>query len=300
MKNRIEILRPDLLNENHDLIQQLKQMNYELAMSSGWHYFLDWAWVIKNIDNIDNKIILDAGAGIGLLQWYLANKGANVISVDRSDRTCCPHNLVRRFNVSGLRPEDTPLGLSDIANLFRPIGHKTSKRIKVLVRGFIGNLRTMGKSIPRSKGSVKLYNTDLVNLSEISEESVDVIVSISALEHNSTISKIRDIIRELGRVLKPGGTMLITLPASRDRDWFLDSAYAWCLTDETIRNIFELSSETPSNYGEFNAILNEIKGSTTLRRNVSSSYYLSPKSGMPWGKWDPKYLPVGIIKTKQV
>lgn len=54
---------------------------------------------------------------------------------------------------------------------------------------------------------------------EIDATSVDAVVSISALEHNP----IEDIIgcsRELLRVLKNGGKLVVTLSAAKDVDWF--------------------------------------------------------------------------------
>ena len=49
---------------------------------------------------------MDAGAGTGILQWYLAEQGAEVLSVDRGSRGDLPLRFRRRFNVQGLRPQD--------------------------------------------------------------------------------------------------------------------------------------------------------------------------------------------------
>src|SRR5690349_24468130 len=116
--DKIELISPAILPQHRQLANELKSMNGNLALSSGWHYILDWLWILEQMESVDGKIILDAGAGIGFLQWYLADKGANIISVDRSDRTCIPFHLLHRFNVHGLRAEDTPLSTIKLFNFF--------------------------------------------------------------------------------------------------------------------------------------------------------------------------------------
>ena len=270
-------------------------MNRNLALSAGWHYILDWTWAVSQVGELDNKIILDAGAGIGLLQWYLARQGAHIISVDRSDRKCIPFHLVNLFNVGGLTDINKPLNLINMINVF----NKTtsfSKRTKSLVRGAIGSL--LSSNYASTTGSVKLYKQDLENLVHIADNSVDLVISISALEHNKNINDIKKIVSELLRVLKKGGKMIITLPASNHIDWFFEPAYSWCFTEATIKAIFALPEATPSNYDQYETIFMEIKNSKDLKSNLSWRYYFSRNSGMPHGKWDPKYIPVGIVKTK--
>ena len=36
-----------------------------------------------------------------------------------------------------------------------------------------------------------------------------------------------------------------------------------------------------------------------LRGKLADFYYQSGKNGMPWGKWDPQYQPVGVVKVKR-
>jgi len=37
-----------------------------------------------------------------------------------------------------------------------------------------------------------------------------------------------------------------------------------------------------------------------LRDHLAEFYFLSGDNGMPWGKWDPQYQPVGVCKVKQI
>jgi 2-polyprenyl-3-methyl-5-hydroxy-6-metoxy-1,4-benzoquinol methylase len=298
MSNKINLISTDILKEHRALSAELLSMNRTLALSSGWHYAMDWIWVISHIDNIANKRILDAGAGIGLLQWYLSSKGAHVISVDRSDRSCIPFHLLENFNVSGYKPRDEPLSFKEILNIINRKA-KPGSRVKTLIRGFIGQFRA-SKNKVKGIGSVQIYNQDLRDLSEIPDDSIDIIVSISALEHNEDIDVIKDIIQELERKLVPGGAMLITLPAASREDWFFSPANSWCFSEATLRRLFTFSEDIPSNFDDYDTLFEKLRNSGELRKNISWRYLFRANSGMPWGKWNPKYLPVGILKTKQV
>jgi SAM-dependent methyltransferase len=293
--NKIELISTKILNQNRKLADELISMNNDLGLSGGWHYILDWIWALGQIESSAGKVFIDAGAGIGLLQWYLANQGAHIISVDRSDRTCIPFHLVKKFNVDGLTGEDKPLNTLQLFNIFNGRA-KISARIKAILRGVLGKLR-YGNHIPVT-GKVTLYRRDLSMLTDITDDSIDSVVSISALEHNESIGNVKKIISELLRVLKPGGKMIITLPASYQTDWFFEPAYSWCFTDVTIKDIFELPKDTKSNYDQYTTQYNELKNSQELKTNLSWWYFISRNNGMPFGKWDPQYLPVGVVKTK--
>lgn len=293
--NKIELISTNILHQHQKLFKDLVDMNKDLALSAGWHYILDWTWAISQIKEIDGKTILDAGAGIGFLQWYLASKGAHIISVDRSDRTCIPFHLKDNFNVHGLTSADMPLNIFETLNIFNNKA-TIATRARAIVRGLLGSLKY--RNNPSVTGSVEMYKKDLSSLTNISDNSIDLIVSISALEHNPSLDGIREIVSELYRVLKPGGKMVITLPASQDKDWFFEPAYSWCFTEAAIKDVFGLADSTPANYGQYQKILEEIKSSTELKMSLSRKYYFSKNSGLPQGIWDPKYIPVGVIKIK--
>ena len=294
MQEKIEILSVDLLIENHALANELKRLNYVLGLSSGWHYLLDWIWVIQHLNGVSGKKILDAGAGTGLIQWYLALKNADVISVDRSDRRVIPHHLLRQFNIDAYTPKDEILSLDQI---FNPVVRNASLLtwVKSLFRGAIGAFRA--RSWKRTSGKVWFYRTDLQFLTEVPDNTVDYVVSISAVEHNPP-ETLRKVVDELERTLKPGGAMLVTVPAARDSDWYFEPASAWCYTDTTLRDVFRLSPHASSNYHHYDDLLEKLTNSKELRSNMTWYYYYSPRSGMPWGIWRPRYQPVGIVKVK--
>lgn len=294
MQDKIELLSVELLDEYRDLTDELKKFNFSLALASGWHYLLDWLWILREIDEIQGKKILDAGAGLGFLQWYLAQNGADLISVDRSNRRALPFHLKRKFQVEGFRLQDAPLTFGEYMN---PFNAKADILVKVkgFLRGLVGWFQTF--LLPQSKGKVFLYQQDLRFLTDIPSNSIDMIVSISALEHNHP-DVLKDVILELERILKPGGKMLVTISAARDKDWFFEPAQGWCYTEQTLKILFRLSDQASSNFDKYDFLMEKLRNSSEMRKFMTWYYYYSPRSGMPWGRWNPRYQPVGVMKVK--
>lgn len=295
MIDKIEILSTDLLETHAELIEELEEIAHFIVLKSGWHYHLDWAWILSNLGDIQSTKILDAGAGKGVLQWYLASKGAEVISVDRNSRACLPLHIRKNYDVTGLRPFDL-LSISQILNPLKP-NIPVLDRLKCIVRSIQGFLRKKNKL--QKAGSVKIYNQDLRQLSDIEDNSIDKVISVSALEHNDP-EDLMLVVKELERILKPGGLMVVTLNASREKDWFHEPSKGWCYSEFSLKKLFDLSPSATSNYHLYDDLFTKVKENEHLQSNLSRVFFHSNKGGMPMGIWDPKYLPVGVIKIKAV
>ena len=146
-------------------------------------------------------------------------------------------------------------------------------------------------------GKVIIYNQDLGNLADILDNSIDAVVAVSSLEHN-TPDDLPRVVKELERVVKPGGVILATLGAAADQDWFHQASQGWCYSDSSLRKLFNLPADTTSNYFEYDRIISELRNCAELRDNLASFYFKSGDNGMPWGEWDPQYPPVGVCKVK--
>ncbi|HWQ84622.1 MAG TPA: methyltransferase domain-containing protein, partial [Anaerolineales bacterium] len=257
----------------------------------GWHYLLDWTWILSQLGPVKGKRILDAGAGTGLLQWYLARQGAEVLSVDRLSRANLPVRFRARFDVQGLRPEDL-IPLKQQLQQNWASKEKLPARLSRQGRSFL-SLAQLGTR----SGKVRIYNQDLKTLSDIATDSVDGVVAVSALEHNEPEGLI-EVVKELMRVLKPGAPLLATLVASAEQDWWHAPSSAWCYSAGSLRRIFELPSETPDNYADHALLFEKLVNNAELRNGLAKFYFKSGENGMPWGKWDPRYQPVGVCKVK--
>jgi SAM-dependent methyltransferase len=296
--DRIEILSVDLLDQNQIFVDDLKHLATMLGLEFGWHYLLDLSWILSLLGNVNGMRIMDAGAGTGILQWYLARGGAHVVSVDRLSREALPLRFRRRFRVRGLRAgaDLLPAGRAFVRNFHRPVHgswvRKWAVRLAAQAKDLFGWLAS-----PSGKGEVLIYNQDLSHLADIADGSLDAVVSVSALEHN-TPEGLQVVVQELMRVLKPGGILLATLTAGKDQDWWHEASSGWCYTDHTLRRLFDLSPDAPSNYDRYGELFAALKNCAELRDNLASFYFSSTDKGLPGGVWDPQYQPVGVCKIK--
>ncbi len=287
MQEAIELLSVDLLDQNRSLVERLRSLARSLRLEFGWHYLLDLTWIIQRLGAVQGKRIMDAGAGTGVLQWHLAEEGAHVLSVDRASRADLPLRFRRRFRVTALRQQD----LEPVSRtLWKSVHH---------ARGLIRMARDLPTlaGLRRSRGSVTIYHQDLRSLADVPSDSLDAVVAVSALEHNDP-AELALVVAELLRVLKPGGCLLATLGAARDQDWFHQPSQGWCYTEASLREIFGLSANIPSNYARYDELFAAVRDCPELRDHLASFYYRSGDNGMPWGIWDPQYQPVGVCKIK--
>ncbi len=146
-------------------------------------------------------------------------------------------------------------------------------------------------------GTVIATQSDLRDLSSVESGSFDAVVSISSLEHN-TFDDLPTVIAELLRVLRPGGRLVATVGSSKTEDWFHEPSRGWCFTEDTLRSAFDLSADCPSNYGDYDKLMADLIACRELADNLAPFYFRSGNNGMPWGRWDPVYQSVGVVKTK--
>ena len=291
MEEKIEILSPTILVDEKLNIDDLKLLANSLGLEFGWHYLLDISWILSQLNSIDSMRILDAGAGTGVLQWYLAENGAEVMSVDRASREYLPARFRFRFRAQGLRESDLAPALTSL----RTRTQQTTSAIAAL-KTMLSETRGM-LTISRSAGRVVIYNQDLSSMRDIADDTLDAVVAVSALEHNEP-DDLPSVVEELLRVLKPGGLLVATLCAAKEQDWYHEPSRGWCYTAYSLRKLFDLSKKTPDNYDRYDELFKALRNCTELSDNLATFYASSGDNGMPWGEWDPKYQPVGVCKIK--
>lgn len=283
--DRIELLSVSLLEQHAATVQSFMALSAALDLNMGWHYPLDFSWAIDRLQPVPGMTVLDAGAGYGAMQWWLAGQGCSVVSVDRSDRSTLNTKMRAWCPVHGLRRSDLKwLGPVATLQMFA-----RSREFDRYPPGFLSR---------RQRGTVSLYNQDLSTLRDIPDDSVDAIVSISALEHN-TLDGLRICVTELMRVLKPGGRLVATLAAAKTADWYHDASSGWCLCEGSLRELFALPADCFSDFAAYDTCFAELRGNRFLQENLAPSYFLSGNNGMPWGVWNPRYQPVGVVKVKR-
>jgi len=293
--DKIEIFDSEILNIYQPLVEDFNALSRELHIGLGWHYLLDLSWAAQQLNPTQGMQVMDAGAGRGVMQWWLAEQGVDVISADRVTRRNFPMNFRQRYRIQGMREEDW----APKTDMYNFLPSLSPLRWHLYPQKLITSIRQLRykPEIDPVRGTVYIYNHDLKSMTDIPDESVDAIVSISALEHNPH-DELKDCVAELMRVLKPDGKLIATMAAAREEDWFHEPSKGWCYSEATLREIFDLSSDCPSNYDRYDELFESLRNCNELCDNLADSYFQSGNNGMPWGIWDPKYQPVGVVKIK--
>lgn len=292
-QEKIEILPITLLDQHRQLVFDLNHLASRLGLELGWHYLLDLTWIISHLGTVTQKNIMDAGAGTGILQWFLAQNCANVLSVDRSNRADLPLRFRWGYRVRGIRSDDLSPA-RQVLNSYLTPKNKGYRKISRLLRDLIK------VGLPQHHtGSVILYNHDLNDLIDIESDSLDAVVAVSSLEHNPP-AELGLVVDELIRVIKPGGVLLASLGAARDQDWFHVPSKGWNYSAVSLRTAFRLSNDVRDNYDQYDELFNALVSCNELRTHLASFYSRSGENGMPWGNWDPQYQPVGVCKIKRI
>ena len=290
--NRIQVLSPRILDTASDRLAEMQEIVTRLRTPRGWHYYIDLCWVAQELCPTPGLEVLDAGAGNGVLQWWLAQRGARVLSVDgqkrahpglRFERFCQVEDL---DGMPGYRRFPLRQYLPPLRFWRRHAWRETASALRSLA----------GPLAPEQSGSVAFLTRDLAALTGVASESLDAVVSISALEHNEPEDLVA-VVRELERVLKPGGRMVVTTSGSLGDDWYHEPSHGWCFGEKTIAECFGLEA-FESNFSQVESLFDELVACQFLRDDLPPFYFQGGDNGMPWGEWDPRYVPVGVVKTK--
>ncbi|KUO74775.1 MAG: hypothetical protein APF77_10960 [Clostridia bacterium BRH_c25] len=289
--DRIELFREDLIEQNKDLAMEVLAASSRTGIKLGWHYLLDLIWILGNLKSPKGSVVLDAGAGNGLLQFILADRGYKVISADVLNRTT-PEYLRGIYRIKHMGARETishsywdGKSINDQLN-----NAENNTIIEFDVNDFDNG--EQNNEVP----VIIYYHCDLENMRELKNNSVDSVISVSALEHNPP-QKVCQCVRELSRVLKPEGDMLITVSAAKSGNLFHEPSHSWLLNEIGLVETYGIAKGYESNFDNFQSINDSIINSKYLRRWLASFYYQGGNNGMPWGVWNPQYQPVGIAKV---
>lgn len=297
--NQIELLDTDLLN-NKDAINEVYYWIKMFIAEVGWHYPLDLIWQYNKIMALNlpkGSTILDAGAGNGMMQFILAGNGYNIISVDFSGRKLpilqsflfnMSNGIIKKFNneYTEYLATNKKINFGKVLNM-----------IKLFFINFSWVYLFLGFFKKKDYGFIKYIQAEFSDLSFIPSNSIDAIVSTSAIEHNPNHESLKRGICEFNRVLKPNSAMFVTTSATIKECIFDKPTKGYFYDEKTLVDIFQLTNYK-SNYSSFSEIYDKIFSCDFLKKNMAYAYKNNPNGGLPFGIWNPKYLPVGIIKWK--
>ncbi len=269
----------------------------------GWHYLVDLTWIFSQVMSWPRgSRVLDAGGGAGPTQFLLAELGFEVTNVDLF-----------------LRPPTAPIATR----------YRTSLRCLPSYRAtdYVDHLAGMGASGWRSRvrrhlsasrawqlwstelhryrhdrwrrrygaaavGAIDWIKGNLCDMPELASASFDGVVSLSALEH-IPLSQLPAAMAELARVSTQDARLALTTSGTeRAISWFHEPSKGHCFAASDLHRLFGAELDRGSASAE--QVLERYRSSRELAQRLSRFYFASGNNGMPWGRWDPRYVPVGI------
>jgi ubiquinone/menaquinone biosynthesis C-methylase UbiE len=314
MDNEIRLLDASLLSDQ----KKLKEISYWLKVMNrpnGWHYDLDQIWILEELAKasiLPGSTIIDAGAGQGVMQYLLAARGYNVISLDFSPRTK-PSRSLGIFNIVGEGDSDIgyqhpymkfiSYGTNSSAGLIDRLKRVNLKKILLLpqriFRYAISVLFYLYERFARSHGSYGTITYLRAPFHEVplASKSVDAVYSISAIEH-ADISLFHKNIKELLRLLKPQAPLLLTTSMTTlDENTYHEKTSGWCYS------LSELKKYFPNCEVKFDAenCARSMIGSETFMGRLDP-YYYQDKDEFCYKKCIESfpYLPVAVKYSNDV
>ena len=255
MNNEIRLLDASLLSDK----RKLKEISYWLKVMNrpnGWHYDLDQIWIINELEKANirpGSTILDAGAGQGIMQYLLAARGYDIISLDFSPRTK-PSRSLGIFNIKG--EGDSDIEYQHPFMKFISYGEESSGRLaNKFSASNIKKIPLLPQRAVRRTTSLLLYMHERFVINHagygtitylrapfhdvpLESKSIDTVISISAIEH-ADIDLFNNNVFELLRLIKPKAPLLMTTSAVLSGESIYLEEYAgWCFSLSALKTFF--------------------------------------------------------------
>lgn len=266
----------------------------------GWHYLTDIAWIYGKVKNWPRSWrVLDAGGGGGALQFLLAELGFNVTNVDLLFPADPPRPVAKRYRFTFKRlpnfQESAYMGhLRSFAQHRRLPFRRWYRRLRAATyNARHDRWRREAGLLKQSIGSIEWIVGNLCDLSEIPSGSFDAVVSLSSLEH-IPLKQLHSALTEIARVLKPQASWAVTTSATElPETWLHEPSQGWCYSIADLESRF---GAVRSREQHPCRLLAQYRSCDCLRERLARFYRKSGNNGMPWGIWDPKYIPVGLSR----
>jgi len=315
---KIQLLDSSLYEDK----KTLKKLSYWFKLMNkpnGWHYDLDHLWILKELKKHKIKpgdTILDAGAGQGILQYFLCSKGYNVISLDFSPRLI-PEKTKGIFKIHGdgnskINYSHDYMEVISYGDGFnggtlqkRSVLEKLKKFELIKAPQYI--IRTLNqirsnvlcfyqKTFKSNKnfGSIKYIRAPFHEI-PIDSNSIDAVVSVSAIEH-SDIELFDKNLSELLRILIPKAPLLISTSASTEKENFFHiKSSGWCFS----LNFLQKHIKPESIQFDVSKTEKSLLNSKLFYDRLDPYYYKDPDAFCFKKKINFfPYLPIGLNVTK--
>jgi SAM-dependent methyltransferase len=320
----MEDLRPDA----HPLCYELLEPERELAgpafeviqsyldlvhgWNIGWHYAVDLAWIQRvTCEWPRGTRVLDAGGGCGPAQYLLLERGYDVTNVDLAaspptrferrrygatyeklpsfvDAPYSGHLASRAGSGLGTRLRRNAIAAEVLLPVYRELRQRA--RTPLLSRNREA-WRARAGVTDRRPGRLRIVRGNLGAVPELASGAFDAVVSLSALEH-IPLDALDRALEELRRLVGPRGAWAVTTSATeREETWFHEPSQGLCFSAEDLATRFRARPARDQSAAE---VLEAYRRCRFLEARLAPAYARSGHNGMPWGRWAPAYVPVGI------
>lgn len=307
IKMRFEFIYPEqvLATDSFRFVERF--LTKTRRWNIGWHYVTDLAWIVSKARSWPkNAKILDAGGGAGPTQFLLAEMGFDVTNIDLSlpsaSRPYISRYGLTRTQLDSYVPTEyvehlrgfgsMPLSLARLKQVAKKSGAAEFVWGELYVKR---HERWRGEQIDlagRPIGTLRWIVGNLCACPEVPSEAYDAVVSLSALEHIPT-ELLPAAVAEIRRISKPNANWAVTTSGTnRSSSWFHEPSKGWCFSEKDLAGIF--GAMPTAGQVSADAALEAYRNCGYLKAHMASFYRRSGNNGMPWGKWDPQYVPVGI------
>ncbi len=269
----------------------------------GWHYITDITWIYSKVKHWPKNLkILDAGGGGGPVQFLLAEMGFNVTNIDMvlpEPSGAYKHRYHTQLKTlpSYVSTPYKNLLASSSPSIKQPLKHwlKENPILKYILSQKYSLVHNQWKAAvgwsEQSLGQLDWYVGNLCYMPEIADASFDAVVSLSALEH-IPLTDLDSALNEIRRVLKPDAKWAVTTSGTeKEFTWLHEPSQGHCFSILDLEKHF---AATSAKYQVPDDILEKYRINDYLKEHIADFYKTSGKFGMPWGIWDPKYIPVGL------
>ena len=307
MSLAFEYLDPEKIIGSEDFFFVERFLKATGRTQIGWHYIIDLTWIYRRFkDRPPGLCVLDAGGGIGPAQFLLAELGHNVTNADLVHRS--PARWQRRRYGMTITILPSYESTSYVEHLKKFGGDGLYARLKWIAARYpwINSLRSPQATArhvawrqsaglaERPIGHIELVSGNLAAMPEVESNRFNAVVSLSALEHIPAES-LQPAIVELKRLLSPEAIWAITTSGTERREtWWHAPSQGHCFCESDLEDMFCAAPRTQKESP--NEILDLYRKNSYLRKNLAQFYKKSGNNGMPWGEWNPLYVPCGIYE----
>jgi SAM-dependent methyltransferase len=271
----------------------------------GWHYITDITWVYAQVKTWPKNLkILDAGGSTGPIQFLLAELGFDVTNIDLNLPSPAAAVQDRYQIIRQTLPSFTPTTYNTLLETSTTPRQSLTAVKAWLKKSWVYRTVSTRRYAQQhdqwradvgladiSLGKIQWLVGNLCDIPEIPTASFDAIVSLSSLEH-IPLQALDPALAELRRVLKPTARWAVTTSSTEQAaTWFHEPSQGLCFSSHDLENRFgaqNIPSQQPAE------VLEAYRHCAYLKDHLADFYRHSGNLGMPWGIWDPKYIPVGL------